>query len=154
MFRGFADVEENLHLSLTAVFTIPETLSYFSDVDISPEFEEILDETIIAKELELEEKSGIDGRYATWRGDEKAKLIEYSSLLSLQSTRYQISRQLSIPDNYAQELKGYLTATRAIPVNHPEIEELQRNDVPMDTEIIKGVDSFLLNSSVVVSTVE
>jgi len=101
-----------------------------SDVEINTflplenERQEILDETIIAKELELEEKSGIDGRYATWRGDENANLIDYSSLLSLQSSRYQISRELSIPDDNAQELQGYLTATQAIPVKHPEIEAL------------------------------
>ena len=88
------------------------------------ERQEILDETIIAKELELEEKSGIDGRYVTWRGDEKANHIEYNGLFSLQASRYQISRELTIPDDYAQELKGYLNATQVVPVKHPEIQAL------------------------------
>lgn len=133
---------------------IPETIYQYklkitfetdSDVEIHTflpaenEHQEILDETILAKELEIEEKSGIDGRYVTWRGDERANQIEYSSLLSLQSARYQISRQLNIPDDYAQEVKGYLSATPAIPVNHPEIKALWEKIKPEQTDNLYGV---------------
>ena len=37
----------------------------------------ILDETIVAKNLNMEDKSGIDGRYVEWYGTQQSQQIHY-----------------------------------------------------------------------------
>ncbi|MDX2503503.1 MAG: sugar-transfer associated ATP-grasp domain-containing protein [Gammaproteobacteria bacterium] len=131
-----------LHISTESDFgnnLLPESVHHFSldmlfepdgDVELATYLpfetsrQELLDETIIAKSLTIDEKNRSDGRFVQWSGDEESRKISYRTLVSLKHVQYSISRQLLIPEQYQDEIKTYLQPTEAIPVHHVEIEKV------------------------------
>ncbi len=126
---------------------IPESVYQFNlamffktdgDVDIATFLplengrQEILDETIVAKTLDIEDKSSIEGRYVKWRGNQESQQINYRSLLSLRASKYVISHELEIPESYNAEQQLYLKETPTIPIHHEEIEQLWNSIKPTD----------------------
>ncbi len=131
-----------LHISRApdlSKYLIPEsiykfTLSIFfeadNDVKISTflpldnERQKLLDESIIADDLEIEERSDNNGRFVTWSGTHKSEQIRYSSLIALKSVRFNLTNAPDIPASYDSEITAYLKETENIPVHHKEIQQL------------------------------
>ncbi|HIL41879.1 MAG TPA: hypothetical protein EYG35_00650 [Gammaproteobacteria bacterium] len=118
-------VPENIYLfNLTIFFEADNEIEISTFLPLRNDRQEILDETIIANDLQMEDNSGIDGRKVSWFGNQKANQISYSGMLSMQSVNYAISQKLIIPNKYPGKLNIYLESTDYIPVHHKEIIKL------------------------------
>ncbi|MBQ0725423.1 MAG: hypothetical protein KBT51_08525 [Cycloclasticus sp.] len=108
---------------------------------------EIIDEKLISRDMDVEYRIGTDGRYAQWSGNSVSKTIFYRALVSLQGVRFDISKNLEIPKEYADELTVYLKETSAVPVNHAEIKALWAQIKPNDTSSTYDVLHAIYNYS-------
>ncbi len=116
--------ESVYRFSLSMFFEADDDVEVATFLPIENSRQEILDENISAKQLEMEDRGGKDGRYVEWHGNHQSKRIGYSGLITLRGVQFDISRQLEIPDRYVPELRKYLLPTDVIPVHHEEIKRL------------------------------
>ena len=111
--------------------------------------QELLDETIVAKSLTIDESTGKDGRMVRWSGDEDSQKITYTALLSLRRVEYDISREMLMPEHYPPELEAYLGSTDNIPVQHDEIKALWSKIKPQQEDnlyqVLQAIYSYLYN---------
>lgn len=109
--------------------------------------QQLLDERILAKHMETDERVDERGRYVSWLGGERSRSIHYEATLSLQSLSYDLSSDLTIPRHYAPEFAPHLAATDAIPIKHPEIEQLWKQIKPAQSNsslaVLKAIYSHL-----------
>jgi alpha-L-glutamate ligase-like protein len=90
----------------------------------------IIKENIQAKDMESVDRQDRRGRYMTWLGGTESEQIKYEAEVYTHGVKYDVSKQLLIPQRYQEDLHDYLAETNAIPINHPEIESLWQKIEP------------------------
>jgi len=139
-------VPEQIYRFNIAMFFDPEDeLEVSTFLPLNNDRQEIIEETVIAKDLQMEDKSSLNGRYVSWYGNEESKQISYSSLLSLQALKYQISPELMLPKVISKENQRYLTETEHIPVHHQEIIALWNTLKPANEHSLYQVLDAIYN---------
>lgn len=119
-------IPETVYQYRLAMFFEPEA----DDVMISTflpqasDRQEVLDEEITAQNMNIDFSEGIHGRSGEWSGGADSKRIDYRAMVTTKSIQYEISKNLTIPLQYSDDLQPYLQQTADIPIDHPEIKQL------------------------------
>lgn len=90
----------------------------------------LIGETNLAPDMEFHERNNHLGRQGNWAGSDQARSVHYQAHITTTATRYDIPAELTIPEHYDSALDPYLSATEAIQIHHPEIEQLWSSIAP------------------------
>ena len=111
----------------------------------------LINETNLAPNMEFHEQDNALGRLGNWAGTDQSRSVHYQAHLTTTATRYEIPSDLLIPESYDKgydksydaSLAPYLSATDAIQVKHPEIEQLWKNIAPKSDKHVLDVLSAI-----------
>lgn len=114
---------------------------------VSDEYQQILFFQATSGSLDYNQKDGVSGREAIWKGttSHERQSVSLTYEARIKARRYNIDPKIPLPAYAAGE---YLQETEAIPVFHPEIsilsESLQKNTQPSTEQTLRTIFNYIL----------